>query len=860
MVRVRRILFTLVLMALAALVVPLPARAATTTEETGPLTHHEPQTYVYNLGANDDGEYRELYNKATGEHIAWGIDNGKCPILLPGDTVEVIPEPNVPNGHMAKGLSLVNNDNYPQATHYESRGPIEVVKTQTWGGYPFITELRNRSTYPVRIWSNSGGDCAAEKVSDDVSYTYSQSGLDFYYYPASVNVTYEFYCDGRFLTEEEITALGVAYYTDETNPTVFYAEDALVNAYAESNETLGLDVCRPYLEGYRFSEYGGDQYRRGDQTTDSSYRADLSQVYAWRHSAMDGTDKTTFYPQWAVSTYDNQVMNGNEDDTVYITYRFDADRTITLDANGGTIDGYPSRIYEARGGDIENQMDEDYADGAYTPVRPGYVFEGWCLDPECTQMMTSFKDVLKSGDVQWPIMSTYPLELRAKHVYAKWQVDISKAEIAGLSKKTYTGTAITQSPVVTHDGVTLTEDTDYTVSYKNNINAGTATVTITGKGKCTGTKTATFAIEKADVSKATVAAIAAQTYSGKAFAPTPKVTLGGRTLTKGTDYTLSYKNNTNAGTATVTIKGKGNYAGTTTTKFKIKPASISGATIAAVAEQGYTGSAIKPTPAVKVGSTALRLGTDYTLSYKDNTKVGTATVTATGKGNYAGTKSATFKIVNWSGASRIPVNATAKYTCLKDGYLRVKVDGKNAKSDGVLSISGWTLTGKKAGKTTVYLYDKGGKQVAKKTVEVFAAHGKTYEFESSVDKNYVLDIQGGSKKDGAQMIVYRRNNGKNQRYTLYLQSDGTYAIKSVNSGRYLTVEPKTNKYVQQWAWKGTKAQRWRLTVDSANRATFVNVATNKCFDVQGGKTTNSAKMIVWQSNNGLNQKWKLNQK
>ena len=49
-------------------------------------------------------------------------------------------------------------------------------------------------------------------------------------------------------------------------------------------------------------------------------------------------------------------------------------------------------------------------------------------------------------------------------------------------------------------------------------------------------------------------------------------------------------------------------------------------------------------------------------------------------------------------------------------------------------------------------------------------------------------------------------------------------------------------------------------MDSSNRVTFVNVAQNKCFDVQGGKTENSAKMIVWEYNGGLNQKWKLNQK
>ena len=49
----------------------------------------------------------------------------------------------------------------------------------------------------------------------------------------------------------------------------------------------------------------------------------------------------------------------------------------------------------------------------------------------------------------------------------------------------------------------------------------------------------------------------------------PTVTLGGKTLSSGTDYTLSYSNNTNVGTATVTVTGKGNYTGTKTANFDI---------------------------------------------------------------------------------------------------------------------------------------------------------------------------------------------------------------------------------------------------------------------------------------------------
>lgn len=75
------------------------------------------------------------------------------------------------------------------------------------------------------------------------------------------------------------------------------------------------------------------------------------------------------------------------------------------------------------------------------------------------------------------------------------------------------------------------------------------------------------------------------------------------------------------------------------------PPSIADATVSAIGDQTYTGSAITPSPTVSYGSKTLKKGTDYTLSYSNNTAIGTATITITGIGNYAGTKKITFKIV-----------------------------------------------------------------------------------------------------------------------------------------------------------------------------------------------------------------------
>lgn len=72
---------------------------------------------------------------------------------------------------------------------------------------------------------------------------------------------------------------------------------------------------------------------------------------------------------------------------------------------------------------------------------------------------------------------------------------------------------------------------------------------------------------------------------------------------------------------------------------------ISDLSISSISSKAYTGKAIKPDVTVKDGTKTLKSGTDYTLSYKNNTNIGKAAVTITGKGSYTGTKSLTFKIV-----------------------------------------------------------------------------------------------------------------------------------------------------------------------------------------------------------------------
>ena len=162
--------------------------------------------------------------------------------------------------------------------------------------------------------------------------------------------------------------------------------------------------------------------------------------------------------------------------------------------------------------------------------------------------------------------------LETAEIPALSRISISKASVT-LSTSTYAYDGKAKKPGVTVklNGKTLKNGTDYTVSYSNNIKVGTAKVTITGKGNYTGSVSKTYSI-KNNFKKATVSGISTKAFTGKNITQSITVKYNGKTLKKGTDYTVSYSNNKKIGTATVKIAGKGSYTGTITKTFKINPA------------------------------------------------------------------------------------------------------------------------------------------------------------------------------------------------------------------------------------------------------------------------------------------------
>lgn len=108
---------------------------------------------------------------------------------------------------------------------------------------------------------------------------------------------------------------------------------------------------------------------------------------------------------------------------------------------------------------------------------------------------------------------------------------------------------------------------------------------------------------KTDIS---VEPIADQIYTGSALMPDVVVKAGSKVLVKDVDYTVLYSNNTNVGTASVKVTGKGTYEGSYTTNFKIVSCAIGQAACSRIADQTYTGSALKPEIVVKAGTKVLK--------------------------------------------------------------------------------------------------------------------------------------------------------------------------------------------------------------------------------------------------------------
>lgn len=245
-------------------------------------------------------------------------------------------------------------------------------------------------------------------------------------------------------------------------------------------------------------------------------------------------------------------------------------------------------------------------------------------------------------------------------------------------KFTKYGDLINAALEVTADGAALTEGTDYALTYEyisntdtvEDIPAGTAftgvdlireaglyIVTATAMGSYQGSGTFVFCVEKRDLADVLADAVENVIYSGEAFEPVPEnigyMGENGAELT-ASDYVLSWRNNVNAAASDSPIApqvvisaadGSNNFIGSKIITFTILPKSISEFMIDTIPDQLYTGASITPAVTVRDENGNPLSAADCLVEYTNNTNIGTADVTVTGRGNYTDTTAAQFNII-----------------------------------------------------------------------------------------------------------------------------------------------------------------------------------------------------------------------
>ncbi len=364
----------------------------------------------------------------------------------------------------------------------------------------------------------------------------------------------------------------------------------------------------------------------------------------------------------------------------------------------------------------------------------------------------------------------------------------------------YTGKAF-KPEILVYDGKTLLkEKADYTVSYKNNTNAGPATVTVKGKGNYSESITAEFTIDPIDIATLEIEDLYAAVASNntKQVALKPVVKFNGKTLKMGKDYTVAYED-PNGGKAPgnpsmdfdVKIDAASvNFTGRKMIKMTLVDKDnaylMSKASIGKIvtSDRVYTGEVLKPQITVKYGKTTLLKDTDYTVLYDDeHIEAGeTATITIRGNGTtYFGEKTTSFKITGTPlKAGQISLKDVPKTGLVYTGKPQEpEIDGIDRKNYEAVYQNNTN-----AGTATVVITGKNGYTgTVKKTFKITA-----YDIFANSDKKFKYNINGSIPfaKGGSKLT----DNQTGARFTI---SDGVEI--ALQQGKDYTLSYKNNKKV-----------------------------------------------------------------
>ncbi len=391
-----------------------------------------------------------------------------------------------------------------------------------------------------------------------------------------------------------------AVFEADTYTVTLNANGGTINSGDVTSYTYGVGAVLPTADNMSYTGHTFNGWYE-----DSSFSG--SPVTAI--SATDTGDKT-FYAKWV------PVKPGAQSYTVLVSANPEA---------GGTVSG---------GG--------TYTENTYVTVtaaaKEGYRFVKWTEDGSAVSDSADYAFTVTADRTLTAVFEKETSDERHEGLWVSGMQDTVP----------YTGAPVRQENInVYHNSTLLQEKTEYTISYKNNKNAGTAQLIVTGKGNYKGKVTQNFIIEAIDLSRESQnsisATVATAVATGKKLKPAITVTWNQKKLKEKKDYTLTYDTNITEASDDgydITISGTGNYTGTITRKFRVVPKGtklLNSAKVTGLAKSyPYQDAAENAIPhgletdlanlTVKVGKTTLTQGTDYTVRMENAGAVGTASL------------------------------------------------------------------------------------------------------------------------------------------------------------------------------------------------------------------------------------------
>ena len=407
--------------------------------------------------------------------------------------------------------------------------------------------------------------------------------------------------------------------------------------------------------------------------------------------------------------------------------------------------------------------------------------------------------------------------MRGVSVDSTTAVNLGKLGKLSVGDAWYTGKAVTPTVNLVAGGQVLKQDTDYTVSYSNNINVGVARVTVQGKGRYTGSISTTFDVVDTSL------------------------------VLKDGVYTISSA----LGNRVLDIPG-----GKTSAGEVVQLYDSNGSTA-----QQYQ---IKRLPDGYYSITNVKSG----LSLSSAPLIGLMNVVTISQEKADGTRRQEY-MIKQSGGKYVIASAW-------DSTYVFDVAGGANKNGAKVQVYKWN--GSNAQHWNLHLKSASsqnnqskpnnqGSTSARQRLDDLAAKNKgalpdgTYRLSTLNSSSAVLDVPGASKANGTALQLYASNGSDAQAWVVKNDSQGYVTIRNAASGKVLDVpgaSTRSGARTQQYASNGSRAQKWVAVKDGKGYKLVSALSESLVLDVAGGSTRNGAAVQTYASNNSKAQRWAFN--